>query len=189
MGFKIIHEDLNGLMVIKPDIYKDERGLFMEIFREDRFEELGLPTNFVQDSHSSSIKNVLRGLHFQWSPPTGKLIRATQGSAYLAAVDIRKKSSTFRKWYGLEISKENNLQLWAPAGFASGFCVLSDYAEIQYKCTGIYNPKGESEIIWNDQSLGINWPVKNPILSEKDKNAHTLEQWLGREESNNFKIS
>lgn len=188
MVFKIVHSNLNGLVVIKSKIFTDERGFFSETFRADAFKELGLPYEFVQDNHSGSVKNVIRGLHFQWEPPMGKLMRVTQGSAYLMAVDIRKKSSTLGQWYGIEASRENSLQIWVPVGFASGFCVLSDYAEVQYKCTGIYNNKTESGIVWNDPKIRIDWPVKNPILSPKDKNAQTLEQWLERIESDNLKI-
>ena len=186
MKLEIVDQALDGLLVIKPGIAKDERGFFSETFRADKFKELGLPYEFVQDNHSGSVKNVVRGLHFQWSPPIGKLMRVTKGSAYLMAVDIRKNSPTLGKWYGVDVSAENHLQVWAPEGFARGFCVLSDYAEVQYKCTGIYNPSAESGIRWDDPKLGINWPVQDPLLSPKDKNAQTLEEWLKKEESNNF---
>jgi dTDP-4-dehydrorhamnose 3,5-epimerase len=180
---------LNGLIVIKSAISEDERGFFLESFRADKFEEMGIPYEFVQENHSGSIKNVIRGLHFQWSPPLGKLMRVTQGTVYLMAVDIRKGSPTLGQWYGVEASKENRLQVWAPAGFARGFGVLSDYAEVQYKCTGVWNPQTESEILWNDPSIGIPWPIKRPILSPKDRNAQTLETWLTKQESDNFTFS
>lgn len=189
MKLEVIEKRLNGLVVLKPGTAEDERGFFRETFRADQFQELGLPTNFVQDNHSGSVKNVLRGLHFQWSPDIGKLMRVSQGNAYLMAVDIRKESPTLGQWYGIEVSRESRLQVWAPAGFARGFCALSDYAEIQYKCTGIYNNKTESGILWNDPKIGIEWPVKNPLLSPKDKNAQTLEEWLNKPESDNFKFS
>ncbi len=159
----------------------------METFRTDQFAELGLPTDFKQDNHSRSAKNVLRGLHFQWEPPMGKLMRVTFGSAFLVAVDIRKGSPTFGKWYGREVSAQNKLQIYAPANFARGFCVLSEFAEIQYKCTGIYSNKAESGILWNDPAIGIEWPVKDPILSKKDEVAQTLADWVKRPESDNFK--
>ena len=149
-----------------------------ETYREDQFEEMGLPTKFVQDNHSRSVKGTVRGLHFQWEPPMGKLMRVTLGTAFLVAVDIRKGSPTLGKWVGVEASAENRRQVWAPAGFARGFCVLSELAEIQYKCTGLYNDKAESGILWNDPAIGIEWPVKDPILSDKDRKAQTLEQWL-----------
>ena len=187
MDIKIEARHLNDVVVLVPDVFQDSRGFFMETFREDQFKAHGLPTHFVQDNHSRSVKGVVRGLHFQWEPPMAKLMRVTLGSAFLVAVDIRKGSPTLGKWVGVEASAENRRQVWAPAGFARGFCVLSDVAEIQYKCTGIYNNQGESGILWNDPKIGIDWPVTNPVLSDKDRNAQTLAQWLARPESNNFK--
>ena len=188
MQMKIESEHLNGLVVLVPEVFEDERGFFMETYRADQFKELGLPHEFVQDNHSRSQKGVLRGLHFQWGPPPmGKLMRVTYGSAYLAAVDIRKGSPTLGKWFGIEVSAQNKKQVWAPAGFARGFYTISDFAEIQYKCTGVYNKQGESGFLWNDPEIGIQWPDKNPSLSEKDKNARTFAQWLETPESNNFK--
>lgn len=166
-----------------PDAFEDSRGFFMETYREDQFKALGLPYHFVQDNHSRSAKGVVRGLHFQWSPPMGKLMRVSLGAAFLVAVDIRNGSPTSGKWFGIEASAENRRQVWAPAGFARGFCVLSEVAEIQYKCTGLYNSKAESGIRWNDPQIGIEWPVSEPSLSEKDRTAQTLEQWLARPEA------
>jgi dTDP-4-dehydrorhamnose 3,5-epimerase len=186
MKISIESRHLNGVAVIVQEVFQDERGFFLEAYRKDQFEALGLPTDFVQDNHSRSSKGVLRGLHFQWDPPMGKLMRVTVGSAFLVAVDIRKGSPTLGKWFGIEVSAENKKQVWAPAGFARGFCVLSDFAEIQYKCTGIYNNKGESGILWNDPHIGIEWPVKNPILSNKDAHAQTLEEWLENPASDHF---
>jgi dTDP-4-dehydrorhamnose 3,5-epimerase len=158
----------------------------METYREDQFKALGLPYHFVQDNHSRSAKGVVRGLHFQWEPQMGKLMRVSIGSAYLVAVDIRKDSPTLGKSFGIEVSAENRRQVWAPAGFARGFCVLSEVAEIQYKCTGLYNSKAESGIRWDDPRIGIEWPVSNPVLSEKDQKAQTLEEWLSKSESDLF---
>jgi dTDP-4-dehydrorhamnose 3,5-epimerase len=158
----------------------------MEVFRADLYKELGLPTEFVQDNHSRSKQGVVRGLHFQWDPPMGKLMRVTYGSAFLVAVDIRKGSPTLGQWFGAEVSARDKKQVWAPAGFARGFCVTSDFAEIQYKCTGIYNSKGESGIRWNDPKIGIQWPVKEPELSAKDRQAQTLDEWLASPASNHF---
>jgi len=186
MKIQIESTHLNGLAVISQEVFEDPRGFFMEVYRKDAFQSLGLPTEFVQDNHSRSAKGVLRGLHFQWDPPMGKLMRVTVGSAFLVALDIRKGSPTLGKWFGLEVSAQNKKQVWAPAGFARGFCVLSDFAEIQYKCTGHYNKSGESGILWNDPALGMTWPVKDPILSAKDTTAQTLEQWLKTPESNYF---
>jgi dTDP-4-dehydrorhamnose 3,5-epimerase len=177
---------LRDVAVIVPEIFQDDRGFFMETFRADQFEKLGLPTTYVQDNHSRSAKGVLRGLHFQWEPPMGKLMRVTRGAAFLVAVDIRKGSPTLGQWVGIEASDENRRCVWAPAGFARGFCALTDLTEIQYKCTGIYNNKGESGIRWNDPAIGIKWPLSEVVLSEKDRTARTLSQWLATPESDNF---
>lgn len=177
---------LNGVTVVVPEVFEDERGFFMEVFRADQFGSLGLPTEFVQDNHSRTSRNVLRGLHFQWEPPMGKLMRVTAGTAFLVAVDIRKGSPTLGQWFGVEVSADNRKQVWAPAGFARGFCVLSDYAEVQYKCTGIYNGKAESGIRWNDPGVGIEWPVRDPVLSAKDAKAQTLDEWLASPSSDAF---
>ena len=155
----------------------------METYREDQFKALGLPYHFVQDNHSRSAKGVLRGLHFQWDPAMGKLMRVSIGTAFLVAVDVRKESPTLGKWFGIEVSAENKRQVWAPAGFARGFCVLSDVAEIQYKCTGLYSNLAESGVRWDDPEIGIEWPIAEPVLSEKDRNAQTLREWLARPES------
>src|SRR5579862_5381355 len=162
----------------------------METFREDQFKAQGLPYQFVQDNHSRSARGVLRGLHFQWDPPMGKLMRVTFGSAFLVAVDVRKASPTLGQWFGTEVSAKNKKMVWAPAGFARGFYVLSDFAEIQYKCTGIYNSKCEGGIRWNDPALGIEWPAAAtapPTLSAKDAKAPTLKEWLSSPLSDNFK--
>ena len=186
MQLRIASRHLNGVVVVVPEVFEDQRGFFMEVFRADQFRELGLPTEFVQDNHSRTSRNVVRGLHFQWEPPMGKLMRVTVGRAFLVAVDIRKRSPTLGKWFGAEVSAEDKKQVWAPAGFARGFCVLSDFAEVQYKCTGIYNSKAESGILWNDPAIGIKWPVQNPILSAKDARAQSLEHWLGSPSSDQF---
>jgi dTDP-4-dehydrorhamnose 3,5-epimerase len=186
MEFKVEYTHIRDLLVVIPDVFKDDRGFFIETYRKDKFSEFGLNLDFVQDNHSRSVKNVVRGLHFQWAPPMGKLMRVTQGAAFLVAVDIRISSATFGKWVGVEASAENRKQVYAPAGFARGFCVLSEFAEIQYKCTGLYNSKAESGILWNDPTIGIEWPTADPIVSKKDETAQTLEQWLLKEESKNF---
>src|ERR1700674_5509803 len=183
---RIESRELGDVCVLAPQVFQDERGFFTEVFRADQFKALGLPTEFGQDNHSGSVRGVLRGLHFQWEPPMGKLMRVTLGTAFLVAVDIRKGSPTLGKWAGVEASVENRRQVWAPAGFARGFCVLSEVAEIQYKCTRIYNNKGESGIRWDDPEIGIEWPIRDVVLSEKDRNAQTLAQWLSRPESSNF---
>jgi dTDP-4-dehydrorhamnose 3,5-epimerase len=187
MRIQIESSHLGDVKVLVPEVFEDERGFFMEVYRADQFRELGLTDEFVQDNHSRSIQGVLRGLHFQWDPPMGKLMRVIAGRAFLVAADIRKDSPTLGQWYGAEVSAANKKQIWAPAGFARGFCVLSDVAEIEYKCTGTYNKNGESGILWNDPEVGIGWPVANPILSGKDEKARTLKQWLDSPESNHFR--
>jgi dTDP-4-dehydrorhamnose 3,5-epimerase len=187
MEFTIEKTNIRDLVIITPEIFQDERGFFTETYRKDKFAEFGLNMEFVQDNHSRSAKNVVRGLHFQWEPPMGKLMRVTQGSAFLVAVDIRIGSPTLGQWVGVEASVENRKQVYAPAGFARGFCVLSDFAEIQYKCTGVYtSTKAESGVLWNDPRIGIRWPVTDPILSKKDEVAPTLEQWFEKPESKFF---
>ena len=187
MALHIESRHLNGVVVLIPDAYEDERGFFMETFHADQFRALGLPGDFPQDNQSRSRRGVIRGLHFQWDPPMGKLMRVTYGSAFLVAVDIRKGSPTLGKWFGLEVPAESRKQVWAPAGFARGFCALSDYADVQYKCTGTYNSRAESGIRWNDPAIGVEWPVSNPVLSHKDRNAGTLAEWLATAESESFK--
>lgn len=177
----------DGVVVLEPEVFEDKRGFFLEAFRADQFGELGLPTEYVQDNHSGSVKGVTRGLHFQYEGPMAKLMRVTRGSCFLVAVDIRKGSPTLGQWFGIEASAENRLQVFAPAGFARGFCVLSDYGEVQYKCTSIYNPNGESGVQWNDPDIGVEWPVSDPIVSDRDSNAQTLEQWLATPESDLFR--
>jgi dTDP-4-dehydrorhamnose 3,5-epimerase len=187
MQIKIESRYLGDVVVVVPDIFQDSRGFFSETFRVDQFKDLGLPTEFVQDNHSRSAKGVVRGLHFQWSPPMGKLMRVTAGSAFLVAVDIRKNSPTLGKWVGVECSLENRRMVWAPAGFARGFCALSEGTEIQYKCTGIYNGQAESAIRWNDPAIGIEWPLSDVSVSEKDCHARTLAEWLASSASDNFR--
>lgn len=187
MEIKLESRHLGDVAVIVPEVFQDSRGFFMETFRTDQFAALGLPYEFVQDNHSRSTKGVVRGLHFQWEPPMGKLMRVTLGSAFLVAVDIRKGSPTLGQWCGIEASAENRREVWAPAGFARGFCVLSEAAEIQYKCTGLYSNKGESGILFNDPDIGIEWPVREPSLSDKDRKAQTLKEWLAKPESDYFR--
>jgi dTDP-4-dehydrorhamnose 3,5-epimerase len=181
-----VHVELSplpGVLVVSHEFFQDQRGFFIEAYRQDVFREVGLPDTFVQLNHSRSTRDVVRGLHFQWDPPMGKLMRVTQGACFLVAVDIRKGSPTLGKWYGTNVTAESRRQVWAPAGFARGFCVLSEYAEIEYLCTGTYNSKGESGILWNDPAIGIEWPVSEPLLSDKDRNAQTLSEWLRRPEA------
>lgn len=188
MGFQIESKQLGEVVVVVPDVYEDSRGWFMESFRVDKFKELGLPHEFVQDNHSKSKLGVVRGLHFQWDPPMSKLMRVTLGRAFVVAVDIRKGSPTLGQWCGLELSAENRKLVLAPAGFARGFCALSDVAELQYKCTSAHNPHGESGISPFDPAIGISWPkAAEFLLSEKDRNAQTLAHWLSTPNSDLLK--
>lgn len=187
MPLEIESKHIGGdVVVVIPKVIGDGRGFFMETYRADNFRDMGLPTEWVQDNHSRSSRGVLRGLHFQWDPPMGKLMRVTHGTAFLVAVDIRKGSPTLGHWFGLEVSAENKKQIWAPYGFARGFCALTDECEVQYKCTGIYNSKAESGIFYADPSLNIDWPIRDVQVSEKDRNAQTLAQWLASALSENI---
>ena len=186
MGLKIVSRHLGELVVLVPDVFRDDRGYFMEAYRADNFAELGLPQSFPQWNHSCSRKGVVRGLHFQWDPPMGKLMRVTRGTAFLVAVDVRPGSPTVGEWVGIEASEENRKQVWAPASFARGFCAVSDDVEVQYLCTGIYNSKAESAIRWDDPDIGIEWPIEPFLISEKDRRAQTLKEWLQSEDAQHF---
>jgi dTDP-4-dehydrorhamnose 3,5-epimerase len=161
---------LNDVVVLQPKVYGDERGFFLETYNEATFEALGLPTRFAQDNHSGSRKGVLRGLHYQLNRPQGKLVRALRGEIFDVAVDIRQDSAQFGQWFGLILSAENRLQLWIPPGFAHGFLVLSEFAEVAYKATALYAPASERSILWNDPKIAIQWPLGGEVtLSEKDR--------------------
>jgi dTDP-4-dehydrorhamnose 3,5-epimerase len=183
MAFRVAGRHLGEIVVLEPQVYKDERGTFMEAFRADQFRELGLPESFPQENQSVSRQGVIRGLHYQWNPPMGKVMRVTRGAAFLVAVDIRRGSPTVGRWHAIEVSAANRLQVWAPPGFARGFCALTDGTEVQYRCTTFYNPKGESGIRWNDARLAIAWPVARPLLSKKDSTAISFDEWLATPES------
>ena len=159
------------VLLIEPQVFGDERGLFFESFNQNKFEEaLGKKINFVQDNHSKSVKGVLRGLHYQLSPKAqGKLVRVIQGEVFDVAVDLRQSSPTFGKWVGEILSSDNKKQMWIPEGFAHGFLTLSDTAEFLYKTTDFYSKDQEQAIIWNDEALNINWPIDKPLLSPKDE--------------------
>jgi len=182
---------LPEVLVVEHEVFEDERGFFMEAYRSDHFAEhadLGLPSQFVQLNHSRSARGVTRGLHFQWDPPMGKLMRVVVGEAFIVAVDIRPGSATLGQYESLIASDRNKLQLWAPASFARGFCTLSEFAEVEYLTTGTYNPDTESGVSWNDPDIGIEWPVDEPIVSRKDAEAQSLSDWLARPEANNFRV-
>ena len=189
MQLRIDSRHLGEVVVLTPEAFADERGFFMETYRADQFKAFGLPTDFVQDNHSRSKQGVLRGLHFQYDPPMGKLMRVTLGRAFLIAVDLRKGSPTFAKWWGTELSAENKKIMWAPASFGRGFCVLSDWAEVQYKTTGIYNDQTDVSIRFDDPDIGIEWPVQNPQISERDRKAISLKEWLRSPLSDAFRYN
>jgi dTDP-4-dehydrorhamnose 3,5-epimerase len=170
----VTETSLPGVLLIEPAVWSDSRGFFMETYRTDRFLQAGIPA-FVQDNQSRSVRNVLRGLHYQEPNAQGKLVRCPRGAVFDVAVDIRVGSPHFGKWFGLELSEANKKMLWVPAGFAHGICALSDEADLLYKCTAFYDPKSERSIIWNDPDIGIAWPVAEPILSPKDAAAPRLK--------------
>ncbi|MBB1527444.1 dTDP-4-dehydrorhamnose 3,5-epimerase [Pectobacterium carotovorum subsp. carotovorum] len=161
---------IEGVKIIQPKVFGDDRGFFLETFEKKRYQEmLNINLDFVQDNHSRSSKGVLRGLHFQRSNPQGKLVRVVRGEVFDVAVDIRPDSPTYGAWEGVILSEENKTQFWIPPGLAHGFVVLSDVADFEYKCTDYYNPANEGCLLWNDPDVGIEWPVISPLLSEKDK--------------------
>lgn len=166
----IIHETpLAGVRLLEPAIFRDSRGFFLEIFREDRLRDAGIAHSFVQANQSRSLRGTLRGLHWQWRRPQAKLVRVLNGTIYDVVVDIRRRSLTFGQWYGLEMRAEDLRQLYVPVGFAHGFCVLSESADVEYLCSEVYDPGGEAGLLWNDPVLAINWPIDWPLLSERDR--------------------
>jgi dTDP-4-dehydrorhamnose 3,5-epimerase len=173
---KVIQTEIPDLLVIEPQVFGDDRGFFYESYNAKvLLEKAGITENFVQDNHSRSAQNVLRGLHYQIQQPQAKLVRVVVGAVFDVAVDLRKHSETFSQWVGTHLSAENKQQLWIPAGFAHGFLVLSEYAEVLYKTTNYYAPQHERTILWNDPDLAIAWPLQTePILSAKDKVAKLL---------------
>ncbi|MCX8596154.1 MULTISPECIES: dTDP-4-dehydrorhamnose 3,5-epimerase [unclassified Gilliamella] len=173
----VIETKIPDVKIINPKVFGDQRGFFLETFEQKRYQEkLEINLTFVQDNHSRSQKNVLRGLHFQKQNPQGKLVRVVRGEVFDVAVDIRKDSLTYGKWVGVLLSEENKSQLWIPPGLAHGFLVLSDIADFEYKCTNYYDPNSEGCLLWNDPTVNITWPISTPILSEKDKLGKTLQE-------------
>ena len=173
---KVIKTKLKDCMIIEPKVFEDERGFFLETFQAERYNKyVGINLPFVQDNHSRSYKDVLRGLHFQKTKPQGKLVRVVQGEVYDVAVDIRLGSPTFGEWEAIILSEENKTQFWVPPGFAHGFQVLCDSTDFEYKCTTYYDPSDEIAIRWDDPVLNIPWPIVSPILSDKDSVAPLLK--------------
>ncbi|MFA6955621.1 MAG: dTDP-4-dehydrorhamnose 3,5-epimerase [Thermoanaerobaculia bacterium] len=173
---KFVETTLPGVLIVEPKVFGDDRGFFMEVYHATRFTEGGIAASFVQDNHSRSSRGVLRGLHFQEPNPQGKLVRAVTGTIFDVAVDIRRGSPSFGRWFGIELSEENKKQLWVPPGFAHGFCVTSPSADVVYKCTSLYEPQNDRGIRWNDPAIGIEWPAIEPLLSAKDAVAPLLAE-------------
>ncbi|MBM4054110.1 MAG: dTDP-4-dehydrorhamnose 3,5-epimerase [Planctomycetes bacterium] len=174
MACEFIKTALPEVVLIKPHVFRDERGFFLETFHQKKYMEGGIPGQFVQDNHSHSVKNTIRGLHYQLSHPQGKLVYVVSGEIFDVAVDIRRGSPSFGKWVGVRLSSENKHQLYIPEGFAHGFRVLSETADVIYKCTDIYYPNDDFGILWSDPSINISWQVTAPILSKKDRESQTL---------------
>jgi len=173
---KIIETKLCGVLIIEPEIFGDSRGFFKETFQANRYRETGILYDFVQDNYSRSRKGVLRGLHFQITRPQGKLVSCSQGAVYDVVVDVNTASATFGQYVGVKLTADNHRQFWVPPGYAHGFCVLTDTADFQYKCTDYYDPSDEGGIIWNDPDVAIEWPIDQPLLSNKDAKLPTLRE-------------
>jgi len=167
---------LAGVLIIEPKVFGDSRGFFKETFQAERYREAGIEYTFVQDNYSRSQKGVLRGLHFQITKPQGKLVSCPKGAVFDVAVDIDPESTTYGQYVGVELTEENHKQLWVPPGYAHGFCVLSETADFQYKCTDYYDPSDEGGVIWNDPDVAIEWPISDPSLSNKDAILPTLKE-------------
>jgi len=175
MNFNVEESELEGVLLIQPAIYSDPRGRFFESFQKERYKEIGIKEEFVQDNQSVSLKNTIRGLHYRVSPEQAKLVRVIKGEVFDVVVDIRSQSPTFGQWRGYTLSDSNCRQIYIPVGFAHGFCVLSETAEFLYKVSEYYSAEKEKGIMWNDRDIGIKWPTSKPILSEKDKTNPALK--------------
>ena len=172
----VVETPLPGVLLLEPRVFGDDRGFFLETFNAARFAERGLPTTFVQDNHSRSAHGVLRGLHYQRRAPQGKLVSVVRGEVFDVAVDIRRGSQSYGRWFGMRLSEERRQLLWIPPGFAHGFCVLSERADFLYKCTTLYDAADDRGIRWDDPALGIAWPVSDPVLSAKDRALPSLAE-------------
>lgn len=177
---RVVATDLPGVLIIEPDVIRDNRGFFVETYHADRYRTHGITEPFVQDNHSRSAGGTVRGLHLQLQHVQGKLIRVIEGEIFDVAVDVRRGSPTFGRWVGVSLSAENFRQAYVPPGFAHGFCVVSSTAQVEYKCTDIYDPKSEIGIAWNDPALAIRWPVADPILSTRDSRNASLAEMMDR---------
>lgn len=177
---RVLPTDLPGVLVIEPTVHRDPRGFFLETYHDVRYREAGIHGPFVQDNHSRSMRGVLRGLHGQGRQPQGKLVRVLVGEIFDVAVDIRSGSPTFGRWTGVTLDAQSFRQIWIPAGFLHGFCVTSDWAEVEYKCTALYDPADEIGVVWNDPDIGIGWPIAEPNISAKDAALPRLAALGGR---------
>lgn len=177
---RIVETALPGVLIIEPTVFGDDRGFFVESFQAERYRSAGISDPFVQDNHSRSRQGVLRGLHYQRTRPQGKLVRASRGCVFDVAADINPTSPTFGQYVGVTLSDENHRQVWIPPGYAHGFCVLSEVADFEYKCTELYVPDDEGGVRWDDPDLKIDWPIKAPLLSAKDVALPFLSELLGR---------
>ena len=173
---KVEKTSIRGVHILKPNVFRDKRGFFLESYNRKVFREAGINEEFVQDNHSRSLKGVVRGLHFQLKNPQGKLVRVIQGEILDVVVDIRRESATYKKWISVQLDNKNMQQIWIPAGMAHGFSVLSETAEIVYKTTDFYHPEDEAGIHWNDPELNIDWKITSPIVSNKDENLPLLQE-------------
>lgn len=173
---RVLPTELPGVVIIEPDVHRDGRGFFLETYHADRYRDHGMPGPFVQDNHSQSVAGTLRGLHLQLRRPQGKLIRVVEGEVFDVAVDVRRGSPTFGRWVSVTLTADNFRQCYVPPGFAHGFCVVSPIAQLEYKCTDLYDPASEIGIAWNDPAIGISWPVTDPILSQRDSRHPTLAE-------------
>lgn len=172
---EVIQTPFQGVLVLKPKVHEDERGFFIESYSKRTLAEIGITTSFVQDNHSRSRHNTLRGMHYQSDPGQAKLLRVVSGEIWDVVVDLRRQSPTYGKWFAQTLSAENFLQLYVPVGFAHGFCVLSDSADLLYKCSSFYAPHAERGLAWDDPTIAIPWPIDDPVLSARDRTHPTLE--------------
>ena len=175
---RVVPTEIPGVLIIEPEVFADGRGFFMETYHAARYREHGIEGPFVQANHSRSVAGTLRGLHLQVRRPQGKLVRVIEGEVYDVCVDVRRGSPTFGRWVGVTLTAENVRQCYVPPGFAHGFCVLTPVAQVEYKCTDFYDPGGELGVAWNDPALAISWPVRDPVLSSRDK-GHPILAELG----------
>jgi len=173
---KVLKTEFDGVVVVEPQVFRDGRGFFLEAYHQRKYIEAGIREVFVQDNHSCSARGTIRGLHAQRSHPQAKLIRVLQGEILDVVVDIRRGSPTFRRWIGIELSADNFLQCYVPPGYAHGFCVRSEFAQVEYKCSDFYDPSDELRISWNDSAIGVRWPTTVPLLSDKDRAARPSDE-------------